>query len=135
MKAARRIKPVNVDQLPLPAVAPPEPPVAVPANRAAAPDSALARSELLKARSPRAAEREQVLAAVAFLRARNGVASAAAFAQELGDSPSRAGGVVAKLQEVLNLDGYEMLRFDRQNQQVHLDVAKLVQQFELGAHG
>ena len=46
--------------------------------------SPLAGSELLAARAPKAADRERVVIAVEFLRARNGVADAAAFAAELG---------------------------------------------------
>jgi hypothetical protein len=39
--------------------------------------------------------------------------------------------VVARLQEVLNIDGYLVLRFDRVNRQVTLDLEKLGQLFEL----
>jgi hypothetical protein len=63
--------------------------------------------------------------------AASGVASAAAFAGELGEFASRVGGVVARLQEILNVDGYQVLRFDRQHQQVHLDLEKLAQQFDI----
>jgi hypothetical protein len=31
----------------------------------------------------------------------------------------------------VNVDGYQVLRYDRDHQQVHLDVGKLAQQFEL----
>ena len=45
--------------------------------------------------------------------------------------PGRVSGFVSRLQEILNVDGYQVLRFDRQGQQVHLDLEKLAQQFEV----
>jgi PglZ domain len=94
-------------------------------------DSPLASSELFMARASEPRARQQALRAVDFLRARKGVASAAAFASELGEFVARVGGVVAKLQEILNVDGYQVLRFDRQGQQVILDLEKLAQQFDV----
>ncbi|MFO0756704.1 MAG: hypothetical protein U0359_09445 [Byssovorax sp.] len=41
------------------------------------------------------------------------------------------GGLVAKLQEVLNVDGYEVLRFDAAGEQVRLDPGKLRLLFEV----
>jgi hypothetical protein len=123
--------PVAQELLPMftPPAAPATP--AAPAPAAAATESPLARSELFAARAPDPKLREQALRAVDFLRARRGVASAAAFASELGAFEARVGGVVARLQEVLNLDGYQVLRFDRQGQQVILDLEKLAQQFDV----
>jgi len=94
-------------------------------------ESALAGSELFQARAPDPKTRQQTLRAVEFLRARKGVAASAAFAAELGEFVSRVQGVVAKLQEILNVDGYQVLRYDRQGQQVHLDLEKLAQQFDI----
>ncbi|MFN0249186.1 MAG: hypothetical protein ACKV2T_20045 [Kofleriaceae bacterium] len=96
------------------------------------PESALATSEVLLARATDAATHALVIRAVEFLRARKGVASSAAFTAQLGEFTSRIYGLVAKLQEVLNVDGYQVLKFERVNQQVFLDVPKLVHQFELG---
>lgn len=107
------------------------PPVATAAASAAASESRLASSELFLARAADAKTRQQALRAVEFLRVRKGVAAAAAFAAELGEFAARVQGVVAKLQEILNVDGYQVLRYDRQNQQVHLDVEKLAQQFDV----
>jgi hypothetical protein len=104
--------------------------VAAPSRRPSV-ASPLAASPLLTARVAAAAERERIVAAVEFLRSRNGVADAAAFAAELGEFAARVSGLVSRLQEVLNVDGYQVLRYDRQNKQVHLDVDKLAQQFEL----
>lgn len=94
-------------------------------------ESPLAISDLFIARAGDAKTRQQALRAVEFLRVRKGVASSAAFAAELGEFAARVQGVVAKLQEILNVDGYQVLRYDRQHQQVHLDFEKLAQQFEL----
>jgi hypothetical protein len=129
----RKRRPANENQMTLPTIpAPPEPaqqPATVKGR--ATVDSPLSRSEVLAARVPKAADRERVIGAVEFLRQRNGVAAAAAFAQEMNEFVGRIAGLVSKLQEVLNVDGYQVLRFDRQNQQVHLDLQKLAQQFEV----
>lgn len=109
----------------------PTPPPPVEAPRKQPVTSPLTDSDLLKARAPKQADRERVIAAVEFLRARNGVADAAAFAAELGEFAARVSGLVSRLQEVLNVDGYQVLRFERQTKQVHLDVEKLAQQFEI----
>jgi hypothetical protein len=94
-------------------------------------ESRLAGSELFMVRAGDAKMRQQALRAVEFLRVRKGVAASAAFAAELGEFAARVQGVVAKLQEILNVDGYQVLRYDRQNQQVHLDLEKLAQQFDV----
>ncbi len=128
-KPRRTIKrPTPTNQVVMP-LAQPQPAVAPPVVVAV--ESLLATSALLLARVPDAKSREQVVRAVEFLRARKGVASAAAFAAELGEFVARVGGVVAKLQEILNVDGYQVLRFDRPGQQVHLDLEKLAQQFDV----
>lgn len=127
-RGSRRKKAAPDNQLALLGVAPTAP--AAPARRTPS-ASPLAGSPLLTARVAAASERERIVAAVEFLRSRNGVADAAAFAAELGEFPARVSGLVSRLQEVLNIDGYQVLRYDRQHRQVHLDVAKLAQQFEL----
>jgi hypothetical protein len=114
---------------PPPAPTPPAAPT--PSGAPSADSSPLAASELFKARATDAKARQQALRAVEFLRARRGIAGAAAFAAELGEFAARVGGVVAKLQEILNVDGYQVVRFDRQTQQVHLDLEKLAQQFDV----
>lgn len=106
-------------------------PTPAPAPRASVASSPLAGSALLAARAPRAADRDRVLAAVAFLQARNGVADVGAFAAELGEFPARVWGLVSRLQEILNVDGYQVLRADREHRQVRLDLDKLAQQFEV----
>jgi hypothetical protein len=121
-------RPAASNQVVMPMFTPPVQPVAV---APVAAESPLARSELFLARVTDAKARQQALRAVEFLRLRKGVASAAAFAGELGEFVTRVGGVVARLQEILNVDGYQVVRFDRPNQQVHLDLEKLAQQFDV----
>lgn len=125
-------RPTDNPQQFLPTLTPPppvEPPAREPSPPPAQVESPLARSELFLARAKEAKLRKQALQAVEFLRARKGVATAPAFAAELDEFPARVGGLVARLQEILNVDGYTVLRFDRQAQQVHLDLEKLAQQF------
>jgi hypothetical protein len=97
----------------------------------AAPPSAFASSEVLKARAQQPATRQQVVEAVDVLLAREGVMSAEAFGAAVGVLLYRVGGLISKLQEVLNVDGYEVIRFDATSRQVHLDRAKLAQLFEV----
>lgn len=114
-----------------PAPAPVEPPPEVAVSRTVTKDSKLTSSDLFLARTPDAKQRRLVIHAVEFLRVRKGVATSANFADALGEFVSRVQGVVAKLQEILNVDGYQVLRYDRQNQEVHLDLEKLAQQFDI----
>jgi len=88
-------------------------------------------SAMLKARASDVATRKQTVKAVHFLLQRSGAAPTAAFAAHLNQPPFRVPGLVSKLQEILNLDGYEVLRYDRKNLQIFLDKSKLEQQFEV----
>ena len=124
-------------QLALPQLAPAAPaststaPPAHPAATEPDMDSAFARAPMLEARAPTAARRKQVVRAVALLLARNGILSADAFARAMGQPVYRVAGLVSRLQEVLNVDGYQVLRYDHSSAQVHLDRSKLEQQFEV----
>ena len=109
----------------------PEPPKRVQARPAPATESAFARSEILAARAPSAALRRQAAQAVEFLLERRGVASGEAFAAAMNEHAWRVGGLVSKLQEVLNVEGYQVLRYDAAARQVYLDREKLAQQFEV----
>ncbi|MBV8235874.1 MAG: BREX-2 system phosphatase PglZ [Acidimicrobiia bacterium] len=68
---------------------------------------------------------------LAALARQGGSLTPAALAQALNVLPLRLDGLVAKLQRLLNLDGYEILRLDRPRDLVELDFAKLKRQFEL----
>ena len=121
--------PKNENQLTFTSVVPVEP--VKPPPPAAPPPSPISGSEVLKVRAPVAQERQQVIAAVDLLVAKGSVMSAEAFAAGMRVLPFRVGGLISKLQEVLNLDGYEVIRFDPASRQVHLDRAKLAQLFEV----
>lgn len=118
--------PKNVDQLPLPTLAVQAPPPVMVVG-----PSAFGGSAVLKARAPHATPRQEVTEAVDVLLARGGVMSAEAFGAAMRVLPFRVGGLISKLQEVLNLDGYEVIRFDPGTRQVHLDRDKLAQLFEV----
>lgn len=140
-KPPRKRKEASAGQLGLPGLEPPAASGAAAsaaAGAAAAPPSApeallpqLAGSAMLAARAPRKEDRVHVVRAVAFLLERSGVAPDTAFAQHLGEPVFRVGGAVSKLQEVLNVDGYEVLGYDRQHKQIFVDRAKLEQQFQV----
>jgi hypothetical protein len=123
--ASRRKKPVSDQQLGLPGVTPP------PATASPAPQDPFLECEMLKARASTPAERQRVTRAVRFLLGRGDVAPLDAFAQHLGVPIFRAEGIVALLTETLNVDGYEVLRFDRERRQLFLDKQKLQVQFEV----
>ncbi|NUP07976.1 MAG: BREX-2 system phosphatase PglZ [Polyangiaceae bacterium] len=110
-------KAVNPNQLQLPTLGPPPSPFR---------DSAVLSSVV---KQP--IERKQIIEAVEFLLDRNGVASDAAFAASLNVPSWRVGGVVAKLAERLNIDGYQVIRYDPATKTIHLDREKLAQQFEV----
>jgi hypothetical protein len=127
-----RTKPPKVDerQLELRPVdqAPPQPAQ----QQAPAPNTtAFEKSAVLKAKATKADLRRQVVQAVGYLQDHNGVASASAFASAMGVIPYRIAGFISRLQEVLNVDGYPVLRYERDAGQVYLDTAKLREQFEV----
>lgn len=135
-----KAKPVSERQLAIPALAPPPAPPASLAVGSGANLSAktvrfaasFEASEVLAARTgPDKAIRVDAVRAVVFLYERNGTASAAAFASEMKQLERRLGGYVVKLAEVLNLDGYTVLRHDPAAQQVVLDIGKLEMLFEV----
>ena len=111
--------------------APPPPTAKAAAQTPMAPKTNFITSEVLKARIKAAADRHNVAEAVDLLLSRQCVMSADAFAAAVRELPFRVPGLIAKLQEVLNLDGYEVLRFDPVARQVHLDRNKLIQLFEV----
>jgi hypothetical protein len=86
---------------------------------------------MLAVRCSSAEERRIVVSAVHFLLARPGGVPASAFASHMNVPQFRVGGLVSKLQEALNLDGYEIVRLERQHQIIQLDKTKLEQQFEV----
>ncbi|WP_437602988.1 BREX-2 system phosphatase PglZ [Sorangium sp. So ce590] len=125
---ARPKKPATQAQLVLPALAPPPP---APPPAPAARQSAFASSPILASLQKAASDRRQIIEAVEFLLERQGVASEAALAGAMNVAVWRIGGVVSKLGEVLNIDGYQVIRHDAAAKTIHLDREKLAQQFEV----
>ena len=126
-----RSKPRQASDRQLPLIATEPPAASQPAPVADVPSSGFAVSAILAARAPRAERRVQVVAAVEFLLDRGGISAASAFAAAMKIFPTRVGGFVATLQEILNVDGYLILRYDPHGKQVVLDRSKLAQQFEV----
>jgi hypothetical protein len=96
------------------------PPVPAAAPRVAAPAAIdrfawLSKSKVLDemlATHPRV-KKDLVLVAVRTLGEQEGRMSPEVFANRIGELPRRIGGVVSHLQEVLNLEGYPVLKLDR----------------------
>jgi hypothetical protein len=78
-----------------------------------------------------APEDELVVQFLEALTGQGGSMTPAALARRVGLPSIRLDGLVAKVQRLLNLDGYDVLRLDRQRELVELDVALLKRQFEL----
>jgi len=81
-------------------------------------------------RRPRV-KKEAVLRAVSTLVLSDGRMERTAFAARIGELPTRVDGAVSRLSEVLNADGYPVLRLERAEGQVVLDLALLRQTFAL----
>jgi hypothetical protein len=110
-----------------PSPAPPQPPPTpiLPTDEADAPaieSGKLARSALFKQQIADPKDRQEVLRALAILKARGGRMPSDVFAQEMRYLPHRAASVVAALGEKLALDGMQPLRFERSSGSVLLDV-------------
>lgn len=125
------------EQLALAPIAPPpvapEPPprrISSTALRAVVPPtSPLEKNELFVSRCANAEERRRVMSAVHYLAERSDSANVDAFCAALGEPAWRATGLVRKLQEVLNVDGYEAITHDAKGKQVRLERAVLEAQF------
>ncbi|MFO0851825.1 MAG: BREX-2 system phosphatase PglZ [Gemmataceae bacterium] len=66
------------------------------------------------------------------LAAAGGSLTLGGFARQAGVPPLRLDGFLAKLQRLLNVDGYEVVRVDRAADRVSLNRPLLVTQFEIG---
>ena len=137
-KRKRKGKDILEGQTALPGIQPaaPAPEASPPSSRRKEPIAAdllpeFYECEMLKARASSAAERRKVVQAVHFLHQRGNAAPSEAFASHLGIPGFQASSYVGKLQGVLNLDGFEVLRFDRTHKQVFLNVETLEQQFDV----
>lgn len=68
---------------------------------------------------------------LAGLHRRGGTAVKPALAQELGMPPFRVDGFIQNVSRIVNIDGYEVLSFDRSSDTVALNVELLRTQFDL----
>lgn len=55
----------------------------------------------------------------------------AAFCKAADEPAGRLDGLIARLQRLLNVDGYEILKFSRSENRIELNVPKLKRQFDL----
>jgi hypothetical protein len=78
-----------------------------------------------------APEDEVVTRVLEVLLSQDGSMTPAALARRIGQPPARLDGLIAKVQRLLNVEGYDVLRLDRQRELVELDVPMLKRQFGL----
>lgn len=83
----------------------------------------LVQSSLLRAMAPE--ERQKLVERVEVLASHKGQLPADVFARRIGVLPSRIAGVVADLDEALNVDGNRVVHYDRNGNQVRLDLELL----------
>jgi hypothetical protein len=60
-----------------------------------------------------------------------GIMTPAAFAKAADISAARIDGLIAQMQRLLNVDGYEILTLSRSENRIELNVSKLKRQFDL----
>lgn len=87
-----------------------------------------ARKDFVRRHAPDDATVRQCLNA---LISHGGLLTPAAFCHATQIVPSRLDGLVAQIQRLLNVDGYEILAFSRAESRIELNVPKLKGQFEL----
>jgi hypothetical protein len=66
------------------------------------------------------------------LESQGGIMTPVAFSKAAEVRAGGLDGLIAKLQRVLNVDGYEILTFSRNENRVELNITKLLRQFDLG---
>lgn len=130
-KPKKAKKRVDDGQLALPAM--PEADQAKPSQpeEPSEPVSPFGTSKVLEAQAPKKKDRLEVIRVVEFLLRHGCVVDGQKFAAGLDLFEFRVAQHVSKYQEVLNVDGYQVLRYDPASKQVHLDRDKLAQLFEV----
>lgn len=93
---------------------------------------ALEKAPLFQAKAGVGPRREELLVCLEYLLERNGQAGDEAFAIQAGKHRTRAAGLVATLSNILNVDGYEVLRHDTKSRLVLLDEGLLRGLFGVG---
>ena len=79
-----------------------------------------------------APEDEVVRRALIVLDGSGGIMTPAAFSNAAEIPTARLDGLVARIQRLLNVDGYEILSLNRTENKIELNVARLRRQFDLG---
>jgi hypothetical protein len=72
-----------------------------------------------------------VQSSLEVLDASGGIMTPAGFAKAADLPPARLDGLIARMQRLLNVDGYEILTLNRNENKVELNVARLKKQFDL----
>jgi hypothetical protein len=78
-----------------------------------------------------APEDDVVRRCLVALESQGGIMTPVAFSKAADVRPAGLDGLIAKMQRVLNVDGYEILTFSRNENRVELNVTKLLRQFDL----
>jgi hypothetical protein len=78
-----------------------------------------------------APEDELVRRCLATLNAQGGIMTPAAFSKAADVPAGRLDGLIARIQRLLNVDGYEILTISRTENRIELNVLKLKRQFDL----
>lgn len=87
-----------------------------------------AQAELVRKHAPKA---EEIMRCLRALEAEGGSLTRLALAQKVEVDLVRLDGFLAKVQRVLNIDGYEVIRNDRERDVVELNRELLLRQFEV----
>lgn len=74
---------------------------------------------------------ELVRRCLAALDAQGGIMTPAAFSKATDVAAGRLDGLIARMQRLLNIDGYEILALSRAENRIELNVTKLKRQFDL----
>jgi hypothetical protein len=78
-----------------------------------------------------APEDDLVRRCLSALDSSGGIMTPAAFSNVADIPTARLDGLVARIQRLLNVDGYEILTFSRSENRIELNVPKLKRQFDL----
>src|SRR5439155_12013688 len=88
----------------------------------------IAQKELVRRHAP---DDQLVRRCLAALDSSGGIMTPAAFSKVASVPAGRLDGLIAVMQRLLNVDGYEILTFSRAENRIELNVAKLKRQFDL----
>ena len=86
------------------------------------------QKEMIRRHAP---EDSLIQSTLEALDANGGIMTPAAFAKAADLQPARLDPLVAQMKRLLNVDGYEILTLNRNENKVELNVAKLKRQFDL----